>query len=335
MTTTAIGRIGIYPPANLLSGQKVKYSVSVIATASEAFLSRFRVPLIAAPMTGVSSCELVAAAAASGIGASFPVHNAGSPAEVDRWLDRLRGLPGPVMPNLIVHKSNQRLTDDLDVVISHRVPAVITSVGSPLEVVGPLHDAGILVFSDVASMRHVERAIAVGVDGLVLLSAGAGGQTGWINPLVFVRAVRRVWDGPLVLAGGVTDGTSMLAARVAGYDLVYMGTPFIATEESAADQAYMAAVVAASVDDIVLTSELTGLPTSMIRPESPVGDRLGAVGDFTMSVLGEGLGNAPDSGPGFRFSAGHSAVAVDRVLPASELIARVEEEYNEARALAR
>ena len=299
---------------------------------SGAFLAGFRIPLIAAPMTGVSSYELVAAAASNGIGASFPVHNADSPNEVDRWLSGVHGLAGPVIPNLVVHRTNQRLADDLDIIIAHRVPAVITSVGSPRDIVGPLHDAGILVFSDVASMRHVSRAIAAGVDGLVLLSAGAGGQTGWINPLVFVRAVRQVWDGPLVLAGGVTDGTSMLSALVAGYDLVYMGTPFIATEESAADQSYMDAVVAASVDDITLTSELTGLPANMIRSEAPLGRRLGTVGDFNMRVLGEGSDSA-DAGPGFRFSAGHSAAGVDSVLSASQLIARVEREYNAARAL--
>ena len=286
-------------------------------------------------MTGVSSYELVAAAASNGIGASFPVHNADSPVEVDRWLSGVRGLPGPVMPNLVVHKTNQRLAADLDVIISHRVPAVITSVGSPRDIVEPLHDVGILVFSDVASMRHAERAIAVGVDGLVLLSAGAGGQTGWINPLVFARAVRRMWDGPLVLAGGVTDGTSMLSALVAGYDLVYMGTPFIATEESAADQEYKDAVVGASVDDIMLTSELTGLPTNMIRPEAPVGESRSTVGDFNMRVLSEDH-DSPDAGTGFRFSAGHSAAGVDSVLSASQLISQVESEYKAAaRALAR
>jgi len=285
-------------------------------------------------MTGVSSYELVAAAASNGIGASFPVHNADSPVEVDRWLSGVRGLPGPVMPNLVVHKTNQRLAADLDVIISHRVPAVITSVGSPRHIVEPLHDVGILVFSDVASMRHAERAIAVGVDGLVLLSAGAGGQTGWINPLVFARAVRRVWDGPLVLAGGVTDGTSMLSALVAGYDLVYMGTPFIATEESAADQAYKDAVVAASVDDIMLTSELTGLPTNMIRPEAPVAERRSTVGEFSMRVLSDGH-DSPDTGSGVRFSAGHSAAGVDGVLSASQLIGQIEREYTAARALGR
>lgn len=193
-----------------------------MSTAWATFTAQFRIPLIAAPMTAVSGFEIAAASVAAGIGGAFPVHNAPSPTAVDGWLQKLDGGPGPVIPNLLVHRTNARLADDLAVIAAHQVPAVITSVGSPEPVIGPLHDAGTLVVSDVASMRHVERAIAAGADGLVLLTAGAGGQTGWANPLVFARAVRRVWDGPMILAGGVTDGTSMLAALVAGYDLVYV-----------------------------------------------------------------------------------------------------------------
>ena len=120
----------------------------------------------------------------------------------------------PVCANLIVHRSNARLAQDLQVLLRHRPEMVITSVGSPAPVIGPLHDAGALVFADVASIRHAERAVAAGADGLVLLTAGAGGQTGWLNPFVFVRAVRAFFDGPLVLAGGIADGHAL--ARRAG-----------------------------------------------------------------------------------------------------------------------
>jgi nitronate monooxygenase len=281
-------------------------------------------------MTAVSGFDIVQAATAAGIGGSFPVHNAQSPGEVDRWLGRMDGNPGPVIPNLVVHKTNARLTDDLAVITARRVPAVITSVGSPEPVVGPLHEAGILVLSDVASMRHVQRAIAAGADGLVLLTAGAGGQTGWANPLAFARAVRRVWDGPMILAGGVTDGVSMLAALVAGFDLVYMGTPFIATTESVAPQGWKDAVVNAVIDDIELTSEFTGLPTSMIRAAEPVTATTTADG-FHMSRLGSSEHH--DGEPnGVRYSAGHSAGCVDGVLTVAELVARVEGQFRDARA---
>lgn len=302
--------------------------IAVVAATWTSFISRFRIPLIAAPMTVVSGLDVVAAAAAAGIGGSFPVHNAESPAEVDRWLDRLDGHPGPVIPNLVVHKTNARLADDVAVITARQVPAVITSVGSPQPVVEALHDAGILVFSDVASMRHAERAIAAGADGLVLLTAGAGGQTGWANPLAFARAVRRVWDGPMILGGGVTDGASMLAALVAGYDLVYMGTPFIATIESAAPQDWKDAVVNAGIDDIELTSEFTGLPTSMIRAPAPAIAPNTAEG-FHMSRLGS---SEEGAAAGMRYSAGHSAAGVDRVLAVADLVDRVERQLRDAEA---
>lgn len=275
-------------------------------------------------MTVVSGFDLVQAATAAGIGGSFPVHNATSPAQVDEWLAQTDQHTGPVIPNLVVHKTNARLAEDLAVLTTRRVPAVITSVGSPAPVVAPLHDAGTLVLSDVASMRHVDRAIAAGADGLVLLSAGAGGQTGWANPLAFARAVRRVWDGPMILAGGVTDGVGMLAALVAGFDLVYMGTPFIATAESAAPQGWKDAVVAASIDDIELTSEVTGLPTSMIRAAEPATGPAAAEG-FHMSRLG----SSEQPVPGIRYSAGHSAGCVEGVLTVAELVARVERQFQD------
>lgn len=290
-----------------------------------AFLERFRIPLIAAPMTGVSGLDLTLAAARSGIGAAFPVHNARDTTDLHRWLDALGGLPGPALPNLVVHRTNDRLADDVATVVDHGVAAVITSVGSPAEVVGPFHDAGILVLSDVASMRHVEHATTLGVDGLVLLAAGAGGQTGWANPLAFVRAVRSQWGGILVLAGGVVDGASMLAALVAGYDLVYMGTPFIATTESAAAPEYKQAVVAASMDDIEVTDLVTGLPSSMIRPHGPA-FVAGREGPYDSRVV-----NAPTSiAAKPRFSAGHSVAAVSKVSDVASLVDRLEQELVDA-----
>jgi nitronate monooxygenase len=293
-----------------------------------AFSSRFRIPLIAAPMTGASGFDLVQAAAAAGIGASFPVHNAGSPNEVDRWLTRLGDQPGPVIPNVLVHKTNTHLNDHLAVLAAHQVPAVITSVGSPQPVIEPLHDAGVLVLSDVASMRHVEGAIAAGTDGLVLLTAGAGGQTGWANPLAFARAVRRVWDGPMILAGGISDGASLVAALVLGYDLAYMGTGFIATTESAVPQGWKEAVVAAGIDDIELTDKFTGLPASMIRANEPTATT-GSASAFDISTL-ESAEQELARTSGARYSAGHSAASVDEVLPVAEVIARLEQEFSEA-----
>ncbi len=313
---------------------------SVLASDRDAFdllFAHLRIPVIAAPMTGVSGYELVAAVSAAGIGASFPVHNCPSSAELDAWLTDLTertddgpARPGPIMPNLIVHRFNARRETDLEVLVRHQVPAVITSVGSPADVIGPLHEA-ILVLGDVASMRHVERAIEVGVDALVLLSAGAGGQTGWANPLAFVSGVRAMWDGPLILAGGVADGRSLLAAQVAGYDLAYMGTPFIATVESAASLDYRATVASASMDDIELTSAFTGLPTSMIRADEPTTARSGA-GEYDAAIIIDH--NSGASAP-TRFSAGHSVVAVTEVVDVASLVDRTTAGYQAAQQATR
>jgi nitronate monooxygenase len=230
------------------------------------FNDRLRLPLIAAPMFLVSGVELVAAACRNGVIGSFPTVNCRSPEQLDEWLteiaSRLRrhsdetGRPAaPVCANLIVHRSNARLNQDLQVLLRHEPEMVITSVGSPAPVLKPLHDAGALVFADVASIRHAERAVAAGADGLVLLTAGAGGQTGWLNPFAFVRAVRAFFDGPLVLAGGISDGHALRAAQALGCDLAYMGTKFIATRESMADIRYKEMLVASSADDILLTMQ--------------------------------------------------------------------------------
>ncbi len=173
----------------------------------------------------VSGVNLVSAACAVGVVGAFPTVNCRTSDELESWLTDIETRlakaaeqnAGPVAPwcaNLIVHHSNARLKDDLAVLLRHKPEIVITSVGSPAPVVEPLHDAGALVLADVATIRHAERAVAAGADGLVLLTAGAGGQTGWRNPLAFVRAVRSFFDGPIVLAGGVSDGGSATTGDV-------------------------------------------------------------------------------------------------------------------------
>ena len=217
------------------------------------------------------------AACRNGVIGAFPTVNCRSSEQLDGWLSDIEArlarhsdqdgkATAPICPNLIVHRSNARLAQDLQVLLRHKPEIVITSVGSPAPVLEALHDAGALVFADVASIRHAERAIAAGADGLVLLTAGAGGQTGWLNPFVFVRAVRTLFDGPIVLAGGIGDGHALRAAQALGCDLAYMGTKFIATRESMADARYKEMLVASSADDILLTTAFTGLQTNMLRP---------------------------------------------------------------------
>ena len=310
------------------------------------FQGRLGLPLIAAPMFLVSGVELMVAACRNGVIGSFPTVNCRSPEQLDEWLGEIAGRlrrrsdesgkpAAPVCPNLIVHRSNARLEQDLAVLLRHKPEIVITSVGSPASVLAPLHDAGALVLADVASIRHAERAVAAGADGLVLLTAGAGGQTGWLNPFVFVRAVRSFFDGPLVLAGGISDGHALRAAQALGCDLAYMGTKFIATRESMADPRYKAMLVASSADDIVLTRAFTGLQTNMLRPSIEAAgldpDDLPARGAID---IGKDIDiGARESRPRrWRdiWSAGHSTSGVTDILSVDEMIARTSAEYRAA-----
>jgi nitronate monooxygenase len=312
------------------------------------FRDRLSLPLIAAPMFLVSGVELVAAACRNGVIGAFPTVNCRSPEQLDGWLGDIEarlhrhsdasGKPlAPICPNLIVHRSNARLQQDLEVLLRHKPEIVITSVGSPAPVLAPLHDSGALVFADVASIRHAERAVAAGADGLVLLTAGAGGQTGWLNPFVFVRAVRAFFAGPIVLAGGIGDGHALRAAEALGCDLAYMGTKFIATAESMADPRYKEMLVASSADDILLTTAFTGLQTNMLRPS------IASAGLDPENLPPRGaIDIAEDIDIGARekrstrwrdiWSAGHSTSGVTAVLPVDALVAQTIAEYRIAGA---
>lgn len=299
----------------------------------EHWSQRLALPVIAAPMTGVSGPELVGAACAAGIIGAFPTHNAPSTAALEDWLDQIRqtlessgaaGPHAPVAANLVVHRSNTRRDDDLDALLRAGVELVITSVGSPKDVIPRLHDAGVRVYADVATLRHAELAAAAGVDGLVLLAAGAGGQTGWSNPFAFVRAVRPVFDGTLVLAGGVSDGAGVVAAQALGADLVYLGTRFIATTESRAAHAYKAAVVASTLDDVTTSTQVSGLAanilTSWLR-EHP---------DAPSATTGGGFSHQRLLTGDQVWAAGHSASGTNDILPVRDLVERLVDEHRAA-----
>ncbi|MFJ8816622.1 NAD(P)H-dependent flavin oxidoreductase [Amycolatopsis thermoflava] len=296
------------------------------------FPGRLKLPVIAAPMTGVSGTALVTAACRNGVIGSFPTHNAESSAELDEWLSAIhRDLAdlgeaaAPVAPNLVVHRSNARLGADLDVLLRQGAELVITSVGSPAPVIGALHDTGARVFADVSSLRHVERAVDAGVDGLILLTAGAGGQTGTANPFAFVRAARERFDGTIVLAGGISDGASVLAAQILGADLVYMGTKFIATTESLADEDYRAELVRSNLDDVRTTSAAGGIPANLLN------GGLGRLSEASRKATAP-TGFEQDRLLSNRtvWSAGHSVSGVDSITPVAELVRTVRDEYESA-----
>jgi nitronate monooxygenase len=298
--------------------------------------SRLKLPLIAAPMFLVSGPALVIAACRAGVIGSFPTANCRAVAELDAWLAEIKAETAgaaPFCPNLIVHRSNPRVADDLAAVLRAKPEMVITSVGSPEPVMKPLKDAGCLVLADVASVRHAEKAVAAGVDGLVLLTAGAGGQTGWVNPFAFVRAVRRFWDGIVVMAGGMADGQAVAAAELLGCDLTYMGTKFIATRESLAKPAYKEMLVDARLDDVKLTRAFTGLETNMLRPSIEAAgldpDNLPERG--AIDIAKDINASARDKPDAKRWkdiwSAGHSVSGVADIPSVAELVERTAAEY--------
>ena len=264
-------------------------------------------PLICAPMTGVSGPELAAAACVAGVAGSFPTRNCESIGELDEWLARIQAeraaaanagaRVGPLAVNLII-RGNRRIAEDIDQIVKHGVDFVITSVGSPVEVVAPLHAAGVSIIADVASMHHGMRALEAGVHGLVLLTAGAGGHTGWANGFAFVRAMRAEYAGPLVMAGGISDGAALWAARVLGCDLGYMGTKFIATTEARSSEEYRQALLTSSMDDVTLGVAPNGIAASSLR-----------------------------TGPG---SAGHSVSGVHGITSAAELVETTQREWDAA-----
>lgn len=245
---------------------------------SEKLRSEMSLPVIAAPLFIVSNPDLVIAQCTSGIIGSFPALNARPAEMLDEWIDRIEVSLGsyrkahpdekvaPFAVNQIIHQSNDRLDHDLDACVRHQVPMIITSLRAPHDVVKKVHEYGGVVFHDVISIRHAQKALEAGVDGLILVCAGAGGHAGLLSPFALVREVRRFFDGPIALSGSITDGAGVLAAEAIGADFAYIGTRFIATQEANAADAYKAMIVESQADDIVYTPYFSGVNGNYLKP---------------------------------------------------------------------
>ena len=300
--------------------------------------SGLRMPLIVAPMLRVSDLRLTSAVLRAGVVGSFPTLNARSEDTLREWLDELgrvqEGTPGLMCPNLVMADADSARHAHLIAESSARM--VITSVGSPAPVAPLFAEAGIAVFADVATVAHARKAVAAGASGLVLLTAGAGGQTGWLNPFAFITAVRGFFDGPVVLAGGMTGGRSIAAARVAGYDLAYSGTRFIASSESPASESYKQEIVDSDPDGVMLTSAFTGLQTNMLTQSiHTAGVDLESLDEgASRESAAELFGNrARGIGPkrwADIHSAGHSVAGVRDVLSVAQIVDDFADAYDRA-----
>jgi nitronate monooxygenase len=233
---------------------------------------RLRLPAIAAPMFLTSGPDLVVEVCRSGLIGTFPALNQRTTAGFEQWLEeieaRLAERPGaaPYGVNLIVHRSNPRLEADLAVVVRRRVPLVITSLGAVPDVVRAVQSYGGLVFHDVTTRRHAEKAAEAGVDGIIAVAAGAGGHAGTMSPFALVSEIRQVFAGTIILGGAISTGAHVAAARAMGADLAYLGTRFIATREALVPDDYKAMIVASRAADIVYTPAISGIDANFLRP---------------------------------------------------------------------
>jgi nitronate monooxygenase len=247
------------------------------SAAATRLLSRMRLPVIGAPLFIISNPKLVVAQCTSGVIGSFPALNARPKEKLDDWLVEIKaGIAAhdalnperpsaPFAVNQIVHRSNDRLMHDMEVIVKHEVPLVITSLGAREDVNAAVHSYGGLVMHDVTNNFHAKKAIAKGADGLIAVCAGAGGHAGTISPFALMQEIREWWDGPLALSGAIATGRAVLSAQAAGADFAYMGSSFIATEEANATEAYKQAIVEADSSQIVYSSLFTGVKGNYLR----------------------------------------------------------------------
>ncbi|ABS16750.1 MULTISPECIES: NAD(P)H-dependent flavin oxidoreductase [Brucella/Ochrobactrum group] len=307
--------------------------------------SRLRIPVVGAPLFIISHPALVMAQCKAGVVGSFPALNARPEAQLDEWLAEItEGLAAydkanpdrpsaPFAVNQIVHRSNNRLEHDLGLCVKYKVPIVISSLGAVPEVNAAIHSYGGIVLHDVINNRHANSAIRKGADGLIAVAAGAGGHAGALSPFALVQEIRSWFDGPLLLSGAIANGGSILAAQAMGADLAYIGSPFIATTEARATDAYKQMIVDSNSSDIVYSNYFTGIGGNYLKP----------------SIANSGLDpeNLPEADPSKMdfdkaqqegakawkdiWGCGQGIAAIHEVAPAGQLVDRLEREYNDAR----
>ena len=239
---------------------------------------KLKIPVVGAPLFIVSGPELVISQCKAGVVGSFPALNARPQEVLDEWLTQIKeeldrhnqenpdSPAAPYAVNQICHASNDRLMQDMETCVKHEVPIIITSLRPPLEIVKAAHSYGGVVFHDVINVKHARKAAEQGVDGLILVCAGAGGHAGTHSPFALVREVKEWFDGTILLSGSISDGYSIASAIALGADLAYIGTRFIATEEANADQRYKDMLITSSASDIVYSSLFTGVHGNYLKP---------------------------------------------------------------------
>jgi nitronate monooxygenase len=296
-------------------------------------------PVICAPMFIVSNPDLVIAQCKGGLIGSFPALNARPQELLDQWLTRIKAelaadpQAAPFAVNQIIHPSNERLEHDMALCVRHEVPLIITSLSAPTAIVPPVHAYGGKVFHDVISVRHAEKALEAGVDGLILVCAGAGGHAGTLSPFALVGEIRKFYDGPIALSGSITSGSAILATQAMGADFAYIGTRFIATQEAHAADAYKQAIVDSAAKDVVYTPYFTGVHGNYLS-KSIIAAGLDPANlpEKDKTAMSFGGATAAKAWKDI-WGAGQGVGTIDDVLPTAELVARLKQEYRAAKTV--
>lgn len=295
-------------------------------------------PVICAPMFIVSNPDLVIAQCKSGVIGSFPALNARPKELLDEWLTRIKAEladdpnAAAFAVNQIIHPSNERLPHDMELCVKHEVPLIITSLSAPTQIVPPVHAYGGKVFHDVISVRHAEKALEAGVDGLILVCAGAGGHAGMLSPFALVGEIRKFYDGPIALSGAIANGSAVLSAEAMGADFAYIGTRFIATKEANAQEAYKQCIVDSAAVDVVYTPYFTGVHGNYLK-QSILASGLDPVNLPERDKTSMNFGGAT-AAKAWKdiWGAGQGVGNINDVLPTAELVARMKQEYRAAKA---
>jgi nitronate monooxygenase len=309
-------------------------------------LRNLSLPVIGSPLFIASSPALVKAQCKAGIVGAFPALNARPADLLDTWLTDIQqdlaahraahpdAIIGPIAVNQIVHQSNDRLAHDVEVCVKHQVPIIISSLRAPPpEMLDAIHSYGGIVLHDVISIRHAKKALEAGVDGLILVAAGAGGHAGALSPFALVGEVRKFFDGPLALSGAIATGDAVLAAQAMGADFAYIGSRWLATPEANVDDDYRKAVIESAAADVVYTNLFTGVHGNYLKKSIMAAgldpDNLPEADKSAMN-FGSGGGNKAKAWRDI-WGAGQGVGLMDKVLPVAEVVARLKSEYDAAR----
>lgn len=299
----------------------------------KSFLGKLQLPAVAAPMFLVSNPALVIEACRAGVVGTFPALNQRTSEGFEAWLVEIQdalakdNIRTPFGVNLIVHRSNPRLQADLEICVKHKVPLVITSLGAVAELVDEVQSYGGVVFHDVIKLRHAQKAAAAGVDGLIAVSAGAGGHAGLTNPMPLVYEIRQFFDGTILLSGTISNGAQIAAAQAMGADLAYLGTRFINTKESAASDQFRDMILEGKAEDVVYTAEVSGVHANFLKQS------LKDNGFDIEALTGAGgkadLKGVSEEAKAWKtiWSAGQGIGAIDDVPSTADLCARLKVEY--------